>query len=74
MSDEELMEMGMHDLVAQRREILRKKGLEDGEEAPPVSEDCALCKETMLHMQREFDTDAVRSRYLTLVFHLRELL
>ena len=59
MSDEELIEMGMHDLVAQRREILRKKALADGEEPPPVSEDCGLCKETMLHMQREFDTDAV---------------
>ena len=60
-SDEELIEMGMHDLVAQRREILRKKAMEAGEAPPAPSENCVLCKETILHMQREFDSEAVRT-------------
>lgn len=60
-SDEELIEMGMQDMVAQRHEILRQKALEAGEEPPPVSEQCELCRETMRHMQREFDTEEVRT-------------
>lgn len=60
-SDEELIEMGMHDLVMQRREILRKNAMEAGEEPPMPSETCLLCKETMEHMQREFDNEAVRT-------------
>jgi len=47
--------------VAQRREILRKNALEAGEEPPAPTEDCVLCKETMMHMQREFDTEEVRT-------------
>lgn len=58
-SDEELIELGMHDLVAQRREILRKKAMESAEPAP--SENCVFCKETILHMQREFDSEALRT-------------
>lgn len=59
-SDEELIEMGMHDMVVKRREILRKNAMEAGDELAP-SEDCVLCRETMLHMQREFDNEAVRT-------------
>jgi hypothetical protein len=60
-SDEELIEMGMHDMVAQRHELLRKNAMEAGEEPPAPAESCVLCRETMLHMQREFDDEAVRT-------------
>ena len=71
-SDEELIEMGMHDLVAQRREILRKNAMDAGDEPPAPSESCVMCRETMQHMQREFDTEAVRT-YVEVETYLGEM-
>ena len=71
-SDDELLELGMHDLVAQRREILAKKHGKrvEVDEGPETA--CGLCRQTMLHMQREFDDEAVRT-YEEVEFYLDEM-
>ena len=74
MGDKELLSLGFDDIVARRREILRKQGVDatapghgssaTGAESPGGSggdSGCNECREVLRHLQRELDSEELRS-------------